>query len=636
MLKRTSDPITNEVLRNSLVSITSNMEYGMQRTAFSLVVRDLRDLACGIFSPPDAGLDLVACAAGVPVLTVVSHFGVRENLLEFGVEALRPGDELVFNDPFRGGNHCPDVTLARPVFDDHGLLAVVATRAHWVDVGGASPGSWPVGGSVRTIMEETTLRLPPMLLYREGVAVKSTHSLILDGTRAPELVLGDMRAQHTANLIGERELLKLVERYGRETVLAAMDYTLSYGEARMRAALRAVPDGVYEAEDFVDDDGVDDGPFPIRCRMTVKGDSAELDFSGTARQTVGNSSAVWGMSSACAIMSLKLIDPTLPLNAGMFRPIDLILPAGSMVHALPYHACADGNGTISVRIASLMVRIVNQALPERSSGDFYGTANTSNIGGSADPRTGKPPMPWIFFYGGQSGFGATATNDGHAFSMMPLANVTDPSVEALEQDLPVVIVQREFTTDSGGPGLNRGGMGTTYRIGLLAEAEVSNSDERGRSAPFGVEGAKGSHRAYIERSDGLAAALRGATPVNRASVSGLYRVAEGNEERFLTAKFTGLRMRADEVLTKFTPGGGGWGDALARDPEAVARDVRNELVSRRGAEEDYGVVLTGDLAVDEQATVAKRQGLAASDAYRRRKIPDAWTDRLLAVQAGPR
>jgi N-methylhydantoinase B len=632
MLKPVSDPITNEVLRNSLVSITSNMEYGMQRTAFSLVVRDLRDLACGIFSAPDKGLDLVACAAGVPVLTVVSHFGVRENVVEFGVEALRPGDELVFNDPFRGGNHCPDVTLARPVFDEEGLLAIVATRAHWVDVGGASPGSWPVGGTVRTIMEETTLRLPPMLLYREGVAVKSTHSLILDGTRAPELVLGDMRAQHTANLIGERELRRLVQRYGRQNVLEAMDYTLNYGEARMRAALRAVPDGVYDAEDLIDDDGVDEGPFPIRCRMTVRGDSAELDFSGTARQTVGNSSAVWGMSSACAIMSLKLIDPTLPLNAGMFRPIDLILPPGSMVHALPYHACADGNGTMSVRIASLMVRLVNQAMPERSSGDFYGTAATSNLGGPIDPRPGKPPIPWIFFYGAQSGFGATASNDGHSFSMMPLANVTDPSIEALEQDLPVVIIQREFTTDSGGPGRNRGGMGTTYRIGLLADAEMSNSDDRGRRGPFGVEGALGSHSIYIERSRGVAAAARGGSNIPPSPVSGTYQGETANDDRFFTAKFTGLRLCADDVLSKYIPGGGGWGDPLSRDPEQVARDVQNGLVSVQGAEADYGVVLTADFKVDQSATRAKRQGLAASNALGQRHGPATWTRRSLAAQ----
>src|SRR5439155_25791507 len=186
------------------------------------------------------------------------------------------------------------------------------------------------GGNVRTVMEETSLRLPPMLLYREGKAVKSTHSFLLDGTRAPHLVLGDLRAQHTANLIGEREVLALIRRYGRDTVVEGMRYALDYGESRMRAGLAQVPDGVYEAEDVIDDDGVERGPFAIRCRLTVRGASAELDFSGTARQTVGNSSCPWGMAAACAQVSLtSLVDPTIPFNGGSFRPVDLILPQGS-------------------------------------------------------------------------------------------------------------------------------------------------------------------------------------------------------------------------------------------------------------------------------------------------------------------
>jgi N-methylhydantoinase B len=216
--------------------------------------------------------------------------------------------------------------------------------------------------------------------------------------------------------------------------------------------------------------------------------------------------------------------------------------------------------------------------------------------------------------------------------MMPLANVTDPSIEALEQDLPVVIIQREFTTDSGGPGRNRGGMGTTYRIGLLADAEMSNSDDRGRRGPFGVEGALGSHSIYIERSRGVAAAARGGSNIPPSPVSGTYQGETANDDRFFTAKFTGLRLCADDVLSKYIPGGGGWGDPLSRDPEQVARDVQNGLVSVQGAEADYGVVLTADFKVDQSATRAKRQGLAASNALGQRHGPATWTRRSLAAQ----
>jgi N-methylhydantoinase B len=236
-------------------------------------------------------------------------------------------------------------------------------------------------------------------------------------------------------------------------------------------------------------------------------------------------------------------------------------------------------------------------------------------------------MPWIYFYSAQSGYGATPGNDGHSFSQIPLANGIDPSVEAVEQDLPVVIVERQFTTDSGGPGRHRGGMGTTYSIGLLADAQVSNSDERTRSGPFGVEGALGSHRTYIERSTGVAATIRHPDDVATTPITGLYVDAATGEDRFLTGKFTSLAMKADEVFIKVTPGGGGSGDPLARDPAAVAEDVVNGLVSARGAVEDYGVVLLGDGSVDAVATAARRASYRTSKAFADRTGPAAWETR---------
>lgn len=620
-----TDRITSEVLRNSLINIVDNMENGLLRTAFSLVARDLRDVACGIHSPPDQGLDLVASAAGVPILSVVSHFALRENLVEFGVEELRPGDELIFNDPFRGGNHAPDVTLARPVFAADGdLLAICASRSHWVDVGGASPGSWPVGGNVRTVMEETSLRLPPMLLFREGTAVKSTHSLILDGTRRPDLVLGDLRAQHTANLIGEREILALVARYGRAAFSEAMQYTVAHGEALMREALRELPDGDYEAEETLDDDGVERGPFLLRARLAVRGDRAELDFSGSARQTIGNSSSPWGMSAACAHVAFKsLVDASMPSNGGVFSCLDLVLPAGSLAHALPYHACADGNGTVGPKIASLLIRIMNQVRPELALGDVYGAAAVTNFGGVADPRPGRGSRPWIFFHSSFSGLGATAEGDGQSYVKIPLANCVDPSTEAIEQDAPVMVVAKELTPDSGGPGLNRGGLGTRYVIGLLADAVAANSTEHVLTANFGAQGGKGSHRSMIDETEGIAAALR-ETPGTVTPVAGAAGTEGEPDGAFLTGKFLGRPVAADHVWHKYVPGGGGWGDPLEREAHVVARDAEDGLVTPKGARDDYGVVLTDGFDVDEPATARLRAELAVDPEFLARTGPATW------------
>lgn len=632
----TRDPITMEVLRNAMVHVVANMENGMRRTAFSMLARELGDLACTIHTPTSLGFDLVAAASGIPALFACSHSMVRENVVEFGIEELQPGDELLFNDPFRGGNHAQDFTLARPVFHEGEIIAFCTTRSHWADVGGATMGSWPAGGTVRTIMEETSLRIPPILAYRGGVPVKSTHSLILDGTRTPLLVLGDLRAQHTANTIGERQLLALVERHGADTIRDAMRYALDYAEARMRAAIATIPDGIYEAEDTIDDDGVIRGPFPVHVAITVRGEEAELDFSGTGRQTESNCSAPWGHAACCALLSFCcLTDPTIPLNGGSFRPIDLLLPEGSLVHALPYHACVDGSGTMSPRILSTVLLAMNQARPETAAGDFYGTATVANMGGVTPAGPDRPAMPWILYTAGFSGFGATAAGDGHSFSTVPLANAIDASVEAMELDNPVVVVRKEFAADSGGPGQHRGGPGVALEVGVLAPATISNSSDRVSAGGFGAAGGKGSHRSFIDTVDGIEAAIQGDIG-QPTMVTGLTTGPTG-EEIFRTGKFHGRTLRPDTVWRSHIPGGGGWGDPLARDPQRVVADVAAGLVTTEGAASDYGVVVDASGALNEAETADLRRRLVDSAEFRDRPGPATWAaPRYVVPEGDPR
>lgn len=620
-----TDPIRLEVLRHSLVNIVENMENGMRRTAFSILARELGDLSCTIHTGPAAGLDMVAAATGIPALAGCSHTVVRENVLEFGPDVLQPGDELVFNDPFRGGNHAQDVALARPVFHNGEIVAICCARSHWVDVGGANIGSWPSGGVVDTIFEETSLRLPPLLAFRGDVPVKSIHSLLLDGTRLPEIVLGDFMSAHTAVGIGEQRLQELIEREGIEAVKAAMQHALDHGERQMRAAIAALPDGVYEAEDEMDDDGLSMGPFPIKVTITIRGEEAEIDFSGTSRQTESNVSAPWGHAACCALLAFSsLADHTIAQNAGTYRPIDLVLPEGSLVHALPYHACVDGSAVMSARILSTIVLAMNAIRPEVAIGDFYGSPSVANISGTVDPRPGRAPTPWVLYTVGFGGFGATACGDGHSYSVVPLANAIDASTEAIEQDNPVVLLRKELTIDSAGPGEHRGGFGTTYDIGLLAPAMLQNNSDRAARSGFGAAGGKGSSRVFLESIGSFDAAIADATEVG-VPLAGLY--LEGGERRFHSGKFSGRPLPDRTVWRSIVPGGGGWGNPLDRDPELVRSDVVDGLVSVEGADADYGVVLGFHLDVDVEATRARRAELATDDAFGTRAGPARWEER---------
>ncbi len=632
------DSITAEVLRNAFVNVVKNMENALMRTAFSTVVRDFRDSSCSLIGPEECDLEMVASAEGAPLQIGVVQFQARENLKEYGIENLEPGDELIFNDPYRGGNHANDTATLRPVFFHGRLIAFVASRTHLVDVGGTILGSWPVGGDVRTIMEETSMRLPPMLLYKKNVPVKSVFSFLMDATRTPIMNLGDLQAQHSANLTGEREILRFCDKYGPDTVIAAMKYTLDHGELLMRDAIGKIPDGRYEAEDYLDDDGVEtDRLLKLKCTITIKGENAEIDFSGTERQTEGNISSTWGVSAAVTLITFKMmVGPFTPSNGGIMRPIDILLPAGSMVHTLPYHACCDGNVAVSTRIISVILKCFRQ-LQELAAGDIYNNIGIAIAAGEHDPRSEKVDMPWVSFLTAFSGWGATAQRDGHLYATLPLGNCVDIPVEALEIEYPFIVTRKTFTTDSGGPGRNRGGLGGCFEYYFLAEAISSSSIDRIKTNCFGVQGGKGSHNSltYTLQADSPSEIIKFPNKINVKDGwkpwLGLYDrkthrpTLDISNGQFISGKFSGKIVEKNSALRIYMPGGGGYGNPLDREPARVKQDVINEFVSIEGARKDYGVVIDGNtFEIEVEETRKVREALSVDKDFLMKEYPLGW------------
>jgi N-methylhydantoinase B len=622
------DRITAEIIRNAMVMAVRHMTDALQRSSFSPIVRDQRDMACGIFGSDDVHYDAVALAEGCMLHICTAMYNVRELIQEYGLENFAPGDVLCANDPFRGGNHILDVTLIRPVFVGGRPEFFTSNRAHHTDMGGANPGGWD-GGSVTTIYQEG-LRLGPTLLYADDLPVRSTFNLFLDNTRLPHNSLGDLRAQYGACVVGERLLHGLVAKYGLEVVRGAVRYALDHGEQSMSAAIGSMPDGSFEFTDYIDDDGIEtEKDIRICCAVTIHGERAEIDFSGTERQCEGNISSVWSVSASGAMIAFKMVvDPFAPLNSGSFRPIDLLLPAGSMLNCLPPTSHAAGNVTSPERAASAVYGALAAAVPARAFAEnVSGSSNV--VWGGEDTRSGTT-RPFVHMLNAFGSWGATARSDGLPYCLSVLGNCSEISIEIMEVEYPILCVDKEFMIDSAGPGRYRGGPGISYTNQLLVDCELSFFCDRMRYPPWGLFGGGDAlPQALYEVVGDEVPFKNGWSPVESLRpIAGRFTRrgrADADGSVFLSGKFSHRRVPAGTTLRIVGAGGGGYGNPLERDPERVLADVRNELVSARAAREQYGVVVSNaPHAVDVESTSALRRRLT-----NRRRPPKAraWRDR---------
>ena len=520
----TFDPITLEVMRNGLEATAQEMGAVLKLTSFSPNIKERMDASCAIF---DVRAQLIAQAEHVPVHLGSMLRAVGPTVASIGV--LEAGDVVVVNDPFIAGAHLPDITLLAPVYVGDLHIGYVATRAHHSDVGGMEPGSMP--GKSQEVYQEGLI-IPPVKLYRRGDLQDDIMRMILANVRTPLERRGDLNAQLAALRIGERRLLELAERHGSQTLAAGFDAILDYTERRMRKRIAELPPGRYESTDQLDDDGAVAGPVVVRLMVEVAPDGLTLDFAGSAPQRRGNINAVEPMTHSAVFFAVKILtDPTIPVNAGTFRPVTIKVPAGSFLNAVHPAAVCAGNTETTQRVCDTVLKAFALFAPDRIPAASQGTMNLIGVGGT-DPRSGRAYTYIETIAGGQGG---RPMGDGQDGVQCNMTNTMNTPIEALEITYPLRVEQYELRENSAGQGRHRGGMGVIRSLRMLDhQARVSLQSDRRLHGPYGLHGG----------SDG-------ATGKNiLIDNQGVQTACPGKAS---------LTLSAGEVIMIETPGGGGWG-----------------------------------------------------------------------------
>ncbi len=518
-----ADPIEFEIFKNLFVSVAEEMGVTLCRTGFSPNIKERLDYSCAIY---DAEGKTIAQGDHLPV-----HLGAMPMSVQAAIDhvAMEPGDAVVLNDPFRGGTHLPDITLVSPVFLKGKKPAFfVANRAHHSDVGGMSPGSMPLA---REVFQEGLI-LPPVRLIKRGLIDKEILALILANVRTPEEREGDLTAQIAANRTGEARLREIVARYGLARVNRYAGLTQDYAERVMRGVIREIPDGVYEFSDALDNDGFSEGKIEIRCAVRVRGDEAEVDFTGSDGQTTGGVNANLAITTSATIYAFRcLVTEDVLYNAGISRPIKIITPEGSVVNARHPSAVAGGNVETSQRMTDVVLGALGKALPERIPAASQGTMNNVTLGGA--DRAGRA---FAYYETAGGGMGGRPGMAGLSGVHTHMSNTRNTPIEAFEQAFPLRISTYALRSGSGGEGAFAGGEGLVREYEALVETSATILTERRESQPYGVMGG-------------------GAGASGRNEI----RRADGGVER-LPAKVR-VTLRPGDRLRIETPGGGGYGKA---------------------------------------------------------------------------
>jgi N-methylhydantoinase B len=543
------DRVALEVIGSALLAIAEEMGQALIKSSYSSNIKERQDCSTAIFNVRG---EVIAQAEHIPM-----HLGslimiVQEILARYPVASLRDGDTFMGNDPYTGGStHLPDITVASPVFFEGALVGFVANIAHHAD------GS---GGATRTIYDEG-LRIPPIRVAEAGVLRGDLMELLLLNFRLPRERRGDFRAQFAANRLGAERVGELLARHGRPTCEAAMDELLAYGERKIRAALRAIPPGVYAFEDWMDDDGAGGPPVPIKVSITVVGDRIALDWAGTGGQVPGDINVVYLALVATVYYALKaLLDPTIPANGGFYRAIRVDASEGSIVNARPPAPVAWRTQTCQ-RIADAVFGALARALPDRVIGATNG-ANSAWVFSGTDPRTGQY---YVYLETLAGGSGARATKDGLDAVQVHITNTSNLPVECLEMEYPLLVEEYALVPDSGGAGRHRGGLGLRRTIRVRGgEATFLGTLDRAHFAPWGLFGGRDGGTASLVLNQGAPA------------------------ERTLPPKLAGLRLVDGDAVTIVTPGAGGYGPPAERDEARVACDLAEGKISPGAACDVYG------------------------------------------------
>ncbi len=594
--KQTLDPVTFEVLKNSFITSVDQMGEQILRTCYSFVIYN-HDFSSGLH---DANGE---CAAqgnqDIAVHVGTLHFTCKDVMRAFDGD-MHEGDVFAINDPYAGGTHFSDVRLVRPIFSEGRIIAYAQSNGHWSDVGGSVPGSFDV--TAKDMFREG-LRITPVRLFDKGVFRKDVANLIASNTRDPASIIGDIHAQAQATQVCEREILRLVGKYGRETVETGLSEVQDYVERAVRQRIAALPDGEWETVDFIDRDPAGgEGMIPIRIKMTIEGEKAIYDFTGShpVIGTIYNSA--FGTTFSAVAAGMKTFFPDLPLNSGFYRAFEIIVPEGSIVDA-KWPVAVTGFLMPFEKIMNSIYEMWSQLMPERALACAFNLEYL--LTGGRDARSNDKPI-FMFYDWLPGGWGGRNGKDG--------ANVTTACfgtgmmaqpVEGQERANPILTTECEILQDSAGPGKWRGGVGVRKTSLMLAAEDtvISYICDRECAIVWGIEG-------------GLPSSPHGLT---------LTRAGTGHGERLGTI-FSDVAIGEGDVFSRPTAGGGGFGDPLERDPAHVMEDVIDDYVSVGRAAKDYGVVIRAidvelcEYELDAPATESLRAEI------RQRRVAWARTD----------
>lgn len=530
-----ADAATLSVFHHLFASVAEEMGGTLERAAYSPNIKERLDFSCALFLGDG---QMLAQAAHIPVHLGAMPESVRAAIRQ--VDHFHAGDVVILNDPYLGGTHLPDVTLVSPVFADTASDSdvagkpdfFVASRAHHADIGGMSPGSMPLS----TELHQEGLIIPPIRIVEQGTLNEAAWALLLRNVRTPAEREGDLAAQLAAHHTGARRLQQIVSRYGLPETLAQARNLIAYSRRMIEAAVQQIPDGAYTFTDYLDDDGQGAESIPINLTLTIDGRSLRGDFAGTAAAVRGNVNAVPAIVRSAVVyclrcVALELLDGEIPMNEGLFEPLTLHIPSGSLLDPPRGHAVAAGNVETSQRVVDVVMGALAQALPNLVPAGSQGTMNNFTFGGEGDGQ----PFAYYETLGGGIGAGSTAGGGSGMHSHM--SNTRNTPVEALESAFPLRVEQYALRTGSGGKGRHQGGDGLVRRVRFLAPVDVTITSERRTHAPYGLNGGEAGR------------------PGRNLLIQKGQRTATGGK--------ASLRLEAGDVIIIETPGGGGWGQIEA-------------------------------------------------------------------------
>lgn len=568
-----------EVIRNALDSVTDVMSVTLVNTARSPIVRQGWDFSTAILTPEG---ELVGQGLSQP-LHLAGMIPALQACLDYYGDNVHPGDVLINNDPYEGGSHLPDIYLFKPIYLGETLVAYLAAMAHQVDIGGRMPGGQSPDS---TEIYQEGLRIPPLKLFQRGESNETLFRVIEKAVRTPELVLADLRAQIAALEAGETELIRSVRRYGIEDFRIGVHELVEYTERMTRQAIKAMPNGTWSFTDILDNDGITDDTIYLVCNLTIQDDEIKVDFSGSSPQSRGAIQGIFSSMKGMVYIVLKsLLGDAVPNTSGLFRPVTVTAPEGSIV-----------NPTLPAAVAAryLMCRLVThamwgafaQAVPDRVMACPGGSMATTSFSGY--DKQIMPPRAWILLDAGigpEIAVGGRPDKDGIDAQCANVTQLANIPAEILEMEFPLRIEEHALVPDTEGAGKFRGGLGLARQWSILSdETLVQQVGDRSKRPPWGIEGG------------GSAAPPR-------------FTVTDPDGIRTIPGKHNYTVNRGDVVRAQVS-GAGGYGDPLERDPQQVLWDVIEEKVTLQRAKDAYGVVIdTTTRTVDRQATEQLRQSL---------------------------